>query len=187
MGIASGTFTLHAGQTPLGVLDHKLFAFLVPPIVAYKWTITPVPQHGENAVIIQTADLVEGLLMPADDPGTQVAVRLLIAGRSEPPTYPPNEVWVVTPLAEREEPDLAQGAVAFTLRPQSVSDDHFIGRSQVEDASMRPKPIVLRPPRAEPTPFIAIPATEIPQPNHPEVGNDALAGGAVAAAGQGTE
>jgi hypothetical protein len=166
MGIVSGTFTLYAGQTPLGVLDDKLFAFLVPPIRAHEWTITPVPQHGEDAVIIQTVDLAEGLLLPSDDPGTQVAVRPLIAGRSEPPTYPPDEVWVVTPLADL--PDLAPDAAAFTLRPQSVSDDHFIGRGEIEDLSMRPKPIVLRPPGAEPAPFIAIPATEVgenPQPN----------------------
>ena len=160
MGIVSGTFTLYIGQTPLGVLDNKLFAFLVPPIRAHEWTITPVPQHGEDAVIIQTADLAEGLLLPADDPGTQVAVRPLIAGRSEPPTYPPDEVWVVTPLAEGDAPDLAPDAAAFTLRSQSVGDDQFIGRNEIEDLSMRPKPIVLRPPQAEPAPFIAIPVTE---------------------------
>jgi peptidase inhibitor I66 len=160
MGIPSGTFTLYAGQTPLGVLDNKLFAFLVPPIRAHEWTITPVPQHGENTVIIQTTDFTEGLLLPSDEPGTQVAVRPLIAGRSEPPTYPPDEVWVLTPLTEHDSPDLAPDAAAFTLRPQSVSDDHFIGRNEIEDLSMRPKPIVLRPPGAETAPFIAIPATE---------------------------
>jgi Peptidase inhibitor I66 len=168
MGIVSGTFTLYAAQTPLGVLDSKLFAFLVPPIRAHEWTITPVPQHGENAVIIQAVDDADGLLLPADDPGTQVAVRPLIAGRSEPPTYPPDEVWVVTPLAEPDAPDLVPDAVAFTLRPQSVSDDQFIGRNEIEDLSMRPKPIVLRRPHAEPTPFIAIPVTEVGENPRPK-------------------
>jgi hypothetical protein len=160
MGIVSGTFTLYIGQTPLGVLDNKLFAFLVPPIRAHEWTITPIPQHGDDAVIIQTADLAEGLILPADDPGTQVAVRPLIAGRSEPPTYPPYEVWIVTPLADGDTPDLVPDAAAFTLRSQSVGDDQFIGRNEIEDMSMRPKPIVLRRPHAERAPFIAIPVTE---------------------------
>jgi len=161
MAIPSGTFALYAGEASLGVLDNKLFAFLVPPIRAHEWIITPVPQHGDNAVIIQTEDLAEGLLLPADDPGTQVAVRPLIAGRSEPPVYPPAEVWVVTPMTEPETLNLAPDAAAFTLRPQSISEGQFIGRSQIEDLSMRPKPIVLRPPGAEPTPFIAIPTTVV--------------------------
>jgi hypothetical protein len=86
MGIVSGTFTLYIGQTALESWTICLSRFSSRLSEPYEWTITPVPQHGEGAVIIQTADLAEGLLLPADDPGTQVAVRPLIAGRSEPPS-----------------------------------------------------------------------------------------------------
>lgn len=154
----SQTVFLYAGETPLGILDNQLVAFLIPPLRAQEWIITPVPQHGDDAVIIETADHTAGLLLLDEKTGTPVAVGPLIAGRSEPPTFPPNEVWIRTPVPESDAPALAANGTAFTLRPQSASDQ-FIGRNTIEDLSMRPKRIVLRPPRAEPTPFVALPNT----------------------------
>src|SRR5262245_20836443 len=92
------TVALYIGETRLGVLDNELYAFLIPPIRVDEFIITPVPQHGENAVIIETADRATGLLLPGAETGTHVAVGPLIAGRSEPPHFPPNEVWILTTL-----------------------------------------------------------------------------------------
>ena len=153
----------------MGVLDGQLVAFLVPPIRAEEWIITPVPQHGEDAVIVQRADGT-GLVLPGADTGTPVAVRPLIAGRSEPPTYPDNEVWIMTPLAAPETTELNPKASVFTLRSRLAGDDQCVGRRQVEDRSLRPKPIVLLAPQAEPTPFVAIAVTPRPTVSGPGTG-----------------
>jgi len=86
----NATVALYAGYAPLGVIDERLFALLVEHGQAARWIVTPVPQHGENAVIIETHDQTAGMLLPDQQPGTQVAVQPLIAGHSYPPTYPPS-------------------------------------------------------------------------------------------------
>lgn len=155
METPSGTITLYAGHTPLGIIDQRLFAILDDHDQAAQWVITPVPQHGPDAVIIETHDHSAGMLLPDEQAGTQVAVRPLIAGRSYPPTYPPNEVWIATPLTDPNAPE----PTAFSLRPRSASPDHYIGRPPVEETSMLPKRIVLLPEGTQPTPFIATPTT----------------------------
>jgi len=159
MDTLRGTVTLLAGQAPLGVVDDRLFALLVDHDRAEQWVVTPVPRYGKNAVIIETHDRSAGMVLPDEQPGTQVAVRPLIVGRSEPPSYPPDEVWIATPLPGDGAPDLMPNAGAFTLRPMSVSANQFIGRQFAEDLSLLPKRIVLRAEGDEPTPFIAIPNT----------------------------
>jgi hypothetical protein len=149
--------TLYVGYAPLGVIDERVFALLADHDQAAQWVITPVRQHGENAVIIQSHDRATGMLMPDQEPGTQVAVRPLIAGHSYPPTYPPNEVWTVTPLTGQAAPGLEPDTAAFTLHPHSAGPDQYIGRRRVEELSMLPKRIVLLADGTEPTPFIAIP------------------------------
>lgn len=153
----SGPVTLHVGGAQLGVLDNQLYAFLVPPLRPEKWIITPVPQHGPDAVIIEKADRSAGLVLPEKNPGTQVAVTPLIAGMSEPPHFPPNELWLIAALAEQDTPELAPNAAAFTLCSRIAGSDQYIGRNQIEDRSLRPKPIVLLLEGAEPAPFVAIP------------------------------
>lgn len=147
-----GPVTLHAGGAQLGVLDDRLVAFLVPPLRAQEWIITPVPQHGDNAVIVEKADRGAGLVLPDQRPGTQVAVTSLVAGLSYPPHFPPSEVWLVAAFAEESGPN-----PAFTLCSQLAGDAQYIGRHHAEDKSLRPKPIVLLPEGVEPMPFVAIP------------------------------
>ena len=151
------TVTLYAGHAPLGVIDQRLFALLTDHEQAAQWVITPVPQHGENAVIIQSPDRSTGILLPDQQLGTQVAVRPLIAGHSYPPIYPPNEVWTATTLTGQVAPELAPGTAAFTLHPHSAGPGQYIGRRRVEELSMLPKRIVLLADGTEPTPFIAVP------------------------------
>jgi len=153
----NATVTLYAGNAPLGVIDERLFALLTDHDQAAQWVITPVPQHGEDAVIIQSHDRSTGMLLPDQQPGTQVAVRPLIAGHSYPPTYPPNEVWTATTLTGQAVPGLAPDTAAFTLRPHSAGPDQYIGRRRVEELSMLPKRIVLLAGGTDPTPFIAVP------------------------------
>lgn len=157
METPNAAVTLYAGHAPLGVIDKRLFALLLDHDRAEQWMITPVPQHGENAVIIQTHDGSAGMLLPDQRPGTQVAVQPLIAGQSYPPTYPPDEVWIATPLAGQDAPGLEPGTAAFTLRPQSAGTNQYIGRPPIEELSMLPKRIILLTEGTEPTPFIAIP------------------------------
>jgi Peptidase inhibitor I66 len=158
MDTLCGTVTLQAGQAPLGVVDDRLFALLVDHDRAEQWVVTPVPRYGENAVVIETHDRSAGMVLPDEQPGTQVAVKPLIVGRSEPPSYPPDEIWIATPLPGAGAPDLTPNAGAFTLRPMSVGANQFIGRQLAEDLSLLPKRIVLRAEGDDPTPFIAIPS-----------------------------
>ena len=158
MDTLSGTCTLYAGQAPLGVVDDRLFAFLGEDERVERWVVTPVPQHGENAVIIETHDRSAGMLLPDERPGTQVAVTPMIVGTSEPPSFPPNEVWIATPLAAEHASGLDPStAVAFTLRSMSVGADQFIGRQEAEDRSMLPKRIVLLPEGTPTAPVVAVP------------------------------
>jgi hypothetical protein len=162
MDIPSTPVTLYAGHTPLAVIDQRLFALLDHQDQAEQWVITPVPQHGDDAVIIETHDHAAGMVLPNPQPGTQVTVQPLIAGRSYPPTFPPHEVWIATPLTNDDNLSPEPHTTAFALRPQSADPDQHIGRSPVEEASMLPKPIVLLPGETEPTPFTAIP-TPLPE------------------------
>jgi hypothetical protein len=155
--VLSGPVTLHVGGAQLGVLDNQLVAFLVPPIRAEEWIITPVPQHGENAVVVEKADRSAGWVLPDQQAGTPVAVTPLIAGVSEPPHFPPNEVWLIAPLTE--ESDLAPNTAAFTLCSQLAGEGQYIGRHQIEDRSLRPKRIMLLPEGMETMPFVAIAST----------------------------
>jgi hypothetical protein len=141
MGIVSGTFTLYIGQTALESWTICYSRFSSRLSEPYEWTITPVPQHGEGAVIIQTADLAEGLLLPADDPGTQVAVRPLIAGRSEPPSPTlQTRSGSSRPLAEGDALDLAPDAMPSPCDHNRSATINSLGETRSKTYPCGPNP-----------------------------------------------
>jgi hypothetical protein len=140
MDTLNAPVTLYAGHSPLGVIDERLFALLSDHEQAERWVITPVPQHGENAVIIQTYDGIAGMLLPHQELRTQVAVRPLIAGLSYPPTYPPDEVWIALALTGQDAPGLEPNTTAFTLHPQSAGPTSTSAEHASKNSPCDPNP-----------------------------------------------
>ncbi|KAG9007459.1 hypothetical protein FRB93_007874 [Tulasnella sp. JGI-2019a] len=60
------------------------------------WRITNDERNGPGAFVIGRTDGPEGWVMSEEEPGNQVAVRILIVAPSWPPFYPPNEVWMLS-------------------------------------------------------------------------------------------
>ncbi|EDR00113.1 uncharacterized protein LACBIDRAFT_295829 [Laccaria bicolor S238N-H82] len=68
--------------------------------VDVKWRLTEIPNEGRNVYLIESVNKHGGWVLPTEEPYTQVAFRPLIVGPREPPFYPPNQLWVITPLVD---------------------------------------------------------------------------------------
>ncbi|KAF9522981.1 hypothetical protein CPB83DRAFT_863648 [Crepidotus variabilis] len=86
-----------AGGNSTAEIDRNLFAVLLPEPPAEDWKIQAIPQSGKNRYIITKSNGYEGWIVGDDSPEAQIAIRPLIIGPSEPPFYPPNEVWEIVP------------------------------------------------------------------------------------------
>ncbi|KAG8983413.1 hypothetical protein FRB93_007272 [Tulasnella sp. JGI-2019a] len=92
------TSILMVGGAPTAAITNQVFAILLPEPPATTWKIMPVPQAGANTYLITKADNPsQGWVMPSGQSNTQVAVRPLIMGPSDPPYYPPNQLWTIIP------------------------------------------------------------------------------------------
>ncbi|KAF8882960.1 hypothetical protein BD779DRAFT_1626449 [Infundibulicybe gibba] len=91
--LPNGRYRLRAGGAPTGVKDNLVFALLIDIFPAEEWVITHRENHGPNVYTIEKADTSGGWVLPENEPYTQVAARPLIATKSLPPQFPPNELW----------------------------------------------------------------------------------------------
>jgi len=83
-----------AGGAPTGVLKQKVYAFLLGE-QSEDWVITAQPQHGDNVYTIETKDRSTGWVVNggSDDDRNEIAVHPLIVGLSDPPFFPPNQLF----------------------------------------------------------------------------------------------
>ncbi|KAI0768857.1 hypothetical protein BC629DRAFT_1292440 [Irpex lacteus] len=93
-------FTLKANGAPTAAIDHKLFAILLDTPEPTKWKLIRAERHGEDAYIVTTEDGRAGWVLPSSEPYDQIAVRPLIVGPSNPPTYPLNQVFIFKSVKE---------------------------------------------------------------------------------------
>ncbi|KAL3425428.1 hypothetical protein PVAG01_02219 [Phlyctema vagabunda] len=91
--VDSGKFILSNAGAPTCVLDNKLFAVLLSQPPPEKWVITSRPQAGRDAYTIETESRGAGWVLSEMQPFTTVDVRPLIVGPSEPPFFPPFELF----------------------------------------------------------------------------------------------
>ncbi|KAI0088753.1 hypothetical protein BDY19DRAFT_144265 [Irpex rosettiformis] len=90
----NGTFTLKVAGAPTAEVDDKLFAILLDSPPPTEWRLTPVERNGPDAYIVTTSDGAKGWVVPDVKPESQIVIRPLIVGPSEPPFYPPTEVFI---------------------------------------------------------------------------------------------
>ncbi|KAF8643025.1 hypothetical protein AX16_009269 [Volvariella volvacea WC 439] len=85
-------YILKADGDPTAPIDKLLFALLMEQERAEKWKVQHVPQLGLRSYIILTHDEREGWIAP-EEPNEQIQCRPLIVMPTDPPQYPPNEVF----------------------------------------------------------------------------------------------
>lgn len=96
-------YVLKAKGAPAFAKDHLVFVSLLEESnVDVKWRITAVPQSGRNDFLIESPNKHGGWVLPTGEPYTQVAFRPLIIGPSNPPFYPPSQLWIITPFDAEE-------------------------------------------------------------------------------------
>ncbi|KDR67304.1 hypothetical protein GALMADRAFT_283623 [Galerina marginata CBS 339.88] len=96
--LADGTYILKIGGRPTANIDELLFAVLLDEPEPTKWKVNPQFHQGENTyTITPVGSDNDGWQVPADaEVGTQIAIQPLKFGRSFPPTYTPEELFVIT-------------------------------------------------------------------------------------------
>ncbi|KAF9522271.1 hypothetical protein CPB83DRAFT_864714 [Crepidotus variabilis] len=92
------TFEIVIGGGSAASINDKVSAVLMPEEPAQQWIIEEVPQSGSNKYLIMDSQKDGGWVLPDDAPETQLVVRPLIATKSLPPQYPPNQVWEIVPV-----------------------------------------------------------------------------------------
>jgi len=91
-------YILKARGAPTGVLHKHLYAFLVDE-APEQWVITQRESAEHLAqYTIENASQTAGWVAEKGAERPQIAVRPLIVGPSEPPHFPPNELWNIQPL-----------------------------------------------------------------------------------------
>ncbi|KAF8586585.1 serine protease inhibitor [Ramaria rubella] len=96
--LPNGRYKLKAGGAPTGVMDGFLYAFLIKEERAEEWVITKREHPGHRAIENAAKDAGWIALKEGDHKYPLIAVRPLKEGRSNPPFFPPNELWNIQPL-----------------------------------------------------------------------------------------
>ncbi|MBZ4016255.1 I66 family serine proteinase inhibitor [Streptomyces purpurogeneiscleroticus] len=130
---------IHFAGGGVAGIDGRAFAVLTPEPPAGSWKLVSDEARGENHFVI--IDAVEGFgkglkLADPEEADAQVEVGFIPVGKSLPPFYPPNAVWVLDPS---EDDDGAH------YRLRNLASNTYIGRRAAEDGSSNPKPIVVNP------------------------------------------
>ncbi|KAG8996131.1 hypothetical protein FRB94_008556 [Tulasnella sp. JGI-2019a] len=87
------TYVLTIGGGTVAEIDNLVAT--LPELGIGEWRVTTIPQTGPDTYIIETVDGGRGWVLSEEEPFTQVAVRPLIVGRSDPPFYSPNQLFVI--------------------------------------------------------------------------------------------
>jgi hypothetical protein len=95
--LPNGRYRLSTRGAPTGAKDRLLFAFLLEDQGAEEWVIT---RRNGGLYTIESADRNAGWVAQVDATDPQIAVRPLIVGPSDPPFFPPNELWNIQPLVD---------------------------------------------------------------------------------------
>lgn len=140
----SETVTLAAMGAPVGTIAGRVEALLMNEAES-RWTVISVSE----GIQLQEETTGNFLAVPDTDPYTQAVAR-----SSDPNT--PNSRWVPTsPDGDKVDKFGKPGQFYFQL----AGTDRFIGRHDIEDRSLMPKDIVLRPSGAPPQMIIVRPQT----------------------------
>ncbi|TEB34470.1 hypothetical protein FA13DRAFT_1482904 [Coprinellus micaceus] len=91
----SYTMRLQSNDTAAVNVDSQVF-LEYPARHSNTWKIEPQFHQGENTHIILTADGSQDGWAASDD--SRVLIKPLIMGPSVPPFFPPNELFVITPV-----------------------------------------------------------------------------------------
>ncbi|EDR02671.1 uncharacterized protein LACBIDRAFT_332177 [Laccaria bicolor S238N-H82] len=92
-------YTVKAGGAPAFSKNRQVFASLFEGVdEGVRWCLTNAPDVGKDVYIIDNPVTKDGWVLPENEAGTQVACGLLIVGPSEPPFFPPNQLWIITPV-----------------------------------------------------------------------------------------
>ncbi|KIJ96400.1 hypothetical protein K443DRAFT_682351 [Laccaria amethystina LaAM-08-1] len=95
------SYVLKADGAPAFPKNNLVFVSLLEDsVIDLKWKITAVPQAGRNVFLIESTNQRGGWVLPSEQPFAQVAFRPLIIGPSDPPFYPPSQLWIITPLVD---------------------------------------------------------------------------------------
>ncbi|RDL32405.1 uncharacterized protein BP5553_08861 [Venustampulla echinocandica] len=97
--LPNGQYRLRARGAPVGDIDSRLFACLIPDRCegSLDWVITPAFQRGPNVFMVEKPNRSAGWVVPRDNSdglNKQVEVRPLING----PHGPPEQLFTFTPL-----------------------------------------------------------------------------------------
>ncbi|KAF8586583.1 serine protease inhibitor [Ramaria rubella] len=99
--LPNGRYRLKARGAPTGIKNKLLYAFLLDESRAEEWIITKRKDEGSRALYtIETASRNAGWTAQKGEVSSQIAVRPLIIGPSDPPFFPPNELWNIQPLVD---------------------------------------------------------------------------------------
>jgi len=100
--LPNGRYRLSTRGAPTGAKGGLLFAFLLEDQGAEEWVITKRIFGGSNRSVytIESANRNAGWVAQVDATNPQIAVRPLIVGPSDPPFFPPNELWNIQPLVD---------------------------------------------------------------------------------------
>jgi len=97
----NGSYILRAAGAPTAAINDKLFAILLDQPEPTQWKIVPSERDGKGAYIVTKFDSPDGWVATEPEQGSwgeQISVKPLIVGPSEPPFYPPTEVFIFTRL-----------------------------------------------------------------------------------------
>ncbi|MET8543477.1 I66 family serine proteinase inhibitor [Kitasatospora sp. NPDC004799] len=134
----------------LAAIDGRAYAVLTPEPPTSTWRLVPDERTGKNHFVIvdEAEGFLKGLKLTDPEEGdAQVEVGPVPVGRSLPPFYPPNAVWVL---------EAPEGGEEGFYRLRNLASDTYIGRRAAEDRSLNPKPVVADPQPQEPEKVLAL-------------------------------
>lgn len=89
-------FILRSRGAPTTIVDGGVGALIVASPPPTLWTITPAVGNGDGMFVIQTEDGTGGWVVTGDEPDSPVELHPLTPSKTQPPVYPPNQVFKFT-------------------------------------------------------------------------------------------
>ncbi|KAJ3529323.1 hypothetical protein NM688_g7869 [Phlebia brevispora] len=105
--IHNGLYKLKVKGAPVGNRGGHLYAFLSEhdQHSISEWRLVPVPQVGKDAYLIELHDQSIGWVASAEKApkDKEIEVKRIIVEPSQPPKYPPTEVFIIKPAKHEGE------------------------------------------------------------------------------------